>query len=147
MSMLGRFALRALAGGAAGGIMTGNWGGVAGGAAVAGLGGGMMSRYGRGLNFAGGIGRGLGFGSRMASIGAISRNFGKIDTGLSRMGLGTNITSKGFTKIGQGLSSARGFVGSKSIVTNKIGGYAMASMGAGAGAYIGSTVLSSNRGY
>lgn len=145
--MLGRFALRALAGGAAGGMMTGSWGGVAGGAAVAGLGGGMMSRYGRGLNFAGGVEKGLGAGILGASIGAGSRGLGRWSNKLSGVGLAANMGSRGLTGIGRGLIGARNFIGRKSVATNKIGGYAMASMGAGAGAYIGSTVLSSNRGY
>ena len=43
--------------------------------------------------------------------------------------------------------NASALIGNNMAKTNKYAGYAMASMGASAGAYIGSTVLSSNRGY
>jgi hypothetical protein len=145
MSMLGRFAGRALMGGAGGGIMTGDWGGAAGGAAIAGFGGGALARYGGGFNIAGGMRSGI-QALRRGSVGLERAAWGGFERrGASWLGNAMGRTALASNYARGSLGMARSFIGRNSAMTNRIGGYTLASLGVGAGAYIGSTVLNSNR--
>jgi len=158
MGHVGRFAKRAGIGAAAGGALglmnTGDLGGMAGGAAMgaaaAGIGIPAVSRMAsnRGLSFAGAAGSGLGFLGRGAAkmrgagIGMMGRG-GRIG---SNVGLGMSAAGRlGVSGATAGIS-ALGRPG-VSIAVNKWGGRGLAAMGVGSAAYIGSSVIGSNRGY
>lgn len=134
------FAGRAAMGGIAGGITTGSWGGVAGGAAAAGAGWGAMTKYaprlaGRGANIASramyGLGNKLGRGAFDMTVKGAAKGWGR----------------EGAYGLGRGLMSAGNRLGQAGTMTNKWGGRALAGMGVASGAMIGSSILSSNRGY
>ena len=134
---------RALAGGLAGGIMSGDWGGAAGGAAVGAVGWGALNKLGGGLNVArdmgnqlGALGRGVRKGQSFLNKGAFDMTVGGAARGYAGMGLGA---------ASRGLKSAQSFIGRNALATNRYAGYAMGAAGVGAGAYIGSSVLRSNR--
>lgn len=141
---------KALIGGAVGGAMSGDWGGVAGGAATSTLGWGALSRYGKGLGAAGAIKKGLGYGIKYGMKGRRAANTQALGSalrgnmyGARAAGYASDAMSMGIT----GMAAGRKYLGGKSLATNKWAGRSMAAMGVGAGAYIGSTVLRSNRGY
>lgn len=131
---------RALIGGAAGGAMTGDWGGVAGGAAAAGAGWGLMSRLGPNY-LAKGANRAASGMTRLGNMA--SRGAWDLTVGGAARGWG----SRGLYGIGSGLRTAGHRLGQSTTMTNKWAGRAMAGMGVASAAYIGSSVLPSNRGY
>jgi hypothetical protein len=143
MSFLGR----AIAGGLAGGIMTGSLGGAAGGAAMGGLGWGTLNKFGGGLGAAGYMRKGLNMGvrgmksARNWAIGGALRNAGG-RAGVA-FGFGADAAQLGM----RGLGTASSFIGRNALRTNRVAGYAAGALGVGSAAYIGSSVLSSNRGY
>jgi hypothetical protein len=148
-SMAGRAGVGAIAGGGLGYLNTGDIGGVIGGAAAgAGMGAGlpwMRGQAGRLGTISGRIGQGLGGMNRGAR--AMS-NYG---AGLAR---GTGITSnlgfgmlRGGITAQRGLSAASGFIGNNAVAVNKWGGRGLAAAGFGSAAYMGSSMIGSNRGY
>jgi hypothetical protein len=134
-NMFGRMAL-----GAAGGYaLTGNMGGAIGGAA-GGFAFPAMSKFGGGLGFAGGAGKGLGM---------LSRGIGR-GRGYMEGRIGGPLATYGARGLGfaqRGIGTARGFLGGNALAVNKWAGRGMATLGAASGAYIGSSVIGSNRGY
>lgn len=141
----GSFLRRAAIGGLAGGVMTGNLGGAAGGAAVGAGGWGMLSKMGGGT--ARGIQRGLGMGVRAAQAGSRWGAKGYYSSIAGPRALAGGSAFRASNAIGMGFSNASKFIGRNAATTNKIGGAAMGAIGVGSGAYIGSSVMSSNRGF
>jgi hypothetical protein len=136
---------RALIGGVAGGLMTGDWGGVAGGAAIATAGWGALNKFGAGLGASRAINKGFSMANK-AMIGGYRRlGMGAFDMTVAGTARGHGMNA--LNAMRGGIGSARKFMGRNSVATNRYAGMAMASMGVGAGAYIGSTVLKSNRRY
>lgn len=127
-------------------------GGMAGGA-VAGMFGPWAGRQmmgGRGINFAGGMRTALGMGIKGAK--AARGGFQRIAANSLTRGAGYGGIAAGFgadiTRMaGYGLAGARNYIGRNSVMTNKIGGTALAAIGVASMANLGATVLSSNRGY
>jgi hypothetical protein len=138
-SMFGRAAVGAMAGYG----LTGDWGGAAAGAGMAGVGWGMMSKFGNGLGASKYAQRGVGLLGRGASL-MQKGGMQMFGTRLGRMGMPT--ISAGMAAE-RGLGKLGGFLGKHALATNRYAGYAMAGMGVGASAYIGSSIINSNRGY
>jgi hypothetical protein len=137
-NMFGRMAI-----GAAGGYaLTGSWGGAAGGAA-GGFAFPTMAKFAGGLN-AGGILSGAA--NRLGSLA------GRAAVGIGRRGWDSKLSyaaygRQGLSMAASGLWRAGGFMGRNAVAANKYAGYAVAGLGAASGAYIGNSVISSNRGY
>jgi hypothetical protein len=136
---------RALLGGAAGGMLTGTLGGVAGGAAAGTLGWGTMNKFGAGLGASKYMRRGLGAASRGMAWG--SRKLGNKAWDLTVGGAAAGYGRNALNSMRGGLVGARRFMGANAVATNRYAGMAMGALGTAAGAYIGSSVLRSNRGY
>ena len=142
----GRTGIGAIAGGISGGMSDNGsiLGGAIGGAAVgAALTRGNIARLGnlstRGMQ------AGLGYGAKGAGAlrGAMpkllsNRGYGNAAVGYGMAGLGA---------AGRGMNRAAGYIKRNSISANKYGGATLAGLGMGSAAMIGSSVLSSNRGY
>lgn len=135
----------AMIGGLAGGLMTGDTGGIIGGAAM-GVGAGRVNKLGAGLGLGGLAARGMRSASRGLRAGRNRLISGAVSSAGGKMGVafgyGADVAQLGM----MGARGASRFIGRNAITANKYAGYGMAAMGVGAGAYIGSTVLNSNRG-
>ncbi len=136
---------KGVAGGIAGGIygsgdgMDGALGGAAGGAAAASLG----IPFARGmLKKRGGVKGLAGWGINSLSRGEAA--LGRMGGGLGRAYQKAMPYSRR-TAMAGGLGKAEAFIGRNAAITNKVGGAAMAVLGVGASAHIGSSMLSSNR--
>lgn len=143
-SYLGRAAMGAAAGGILGGASSGSWSGAFGGAlaggAAAGTGWGAMSKYGP---------RALGRGARMAGRG-LERLGGRLSSGafdMSVLGAAKGWGQMGLNRAASGMRNAASLLGNSKTMTNKWGGRVMAGIGVGSAAMLGSSVISSNRGY
>lgn len=150
-SFLGGSMRGALGGAAVGGLMSGDMGGVIGGAVGGGLMGGMGNRYAaqalRGVDASKIVGgaagmatRGMSMASKYAYKGAGMR-LGKSGYGAAMMGAQT------ITRGRNAMANGAQWIGNNSVKTNKFAGKAAAAAGIGAGAYIGASAISSNRGY
>lgn len=146
----GSFLKRAALGGAAG-YALGGWGGAAGGAAAAGFGWGGMKNMSNKYGAAGRLGKGLGYASEGASFLAgkgLAASFTRGGSDFARgMRAGGEYLRQGAVGARTGINTASSFIGRNAATTNKIAGYGMAAMGVGTSAYIGSSIMSSNRGY
>jgi hypothetical protein len=159
---MGLFGLRrtlgmAAGGGALGYMNTGDLGGIAGGAAGGALFGAVGFPMGRNFlarrgKLAGLAGRGAGFLERGA-LGAASRaggyaqRYGPMTGVATRGGIAANRVQGWAGRAATGLAMGGEFIGRNAVMTNKIGGGALAALGLGASAHIGSSVISSNRGF
>ena len=143
---------RMLAGGAAGGIMggmDGGWGGAlggaAGGAAVGGFGNWAARRLAGGRTISGmargGLGKIGGLGQRMTNTG-----FGMLGSGGIRSNIGAGMAFAG-QRLPGFAKGASSLIGQNSISVNKWGGRALMGAGVASAASIGSSIMSSNRGY
>jgi hypothetical protein len=150
-SAIGGFGRRSLIGAGVGaglGFMnTGDMGGVLGGAAAGAAFGGIGTNMLRNANYAGMIGKGS---NAIVRGGAMAA--GKLGMGVSRFS--NPMVKKGFATASRGARAftgaamqARSFMGRRAIATNEWGGRAAVAAGMGSAAYIGSSVMSSNRGY
>jgi len=147
MGFFGRTIAGGLAGGALGFANTGDLNGVAAGAAAgagAGAFGGMLARGLSGGATVAGFGqRALGFGMRGANR---VRQAAKARMGnLSAGGAAASYINDAMRSTGKGLFGARQWIGNNAVAVNKWGGRALMGLGVGSAAYIGSSVLSSNR--
>ena len=150
---LGGAAIGGLYGASGGGGMHGAIGGAVMGGAMGGAGFRAASRFGarRGWSIAGAGRAGLGYGMRgakwgrgkMQGIAAGSLVSGNVGVGGVAAGYGADM----LRGASYGMAGARGFLGRNASAVNKYGGYAMGAIGTAAAAHIGSSVLSSNRGY
>lgn len=160
MGFFGRTIGGALAGGVVGSMMGNSnmstFGGMAAGAAFGGMGikrlNPLASRLGNKMNISGMTQRGLNYGSK-----AFGRAGTRIASSVSNRAAAGTLTGFG-AKMGTmgmnysatsalGLNKATRFIRKNSSAVNKYGGYAMGAIGTAAAAHIGSSVLSSNRGY
>ena len=147
----------AAAGGLIGGMNTGDLGGFVGGAAAG-------AAFGAGAPFLGGqLGRlgtvaGAGWGGASLAANAMRSGSLGLRRGLYKLGKGGTGFDRFTSKLGDkaaiyGLrgsaqaSRAAGYIGDKAIAVNKYGGQGLAALGLGASAYIGSSMIGSNRGY
>jgi len=151
--MLGSTGGRAVAGGAAGGAMglanTGDMGGFLGGAAagagIGAFGGGLANRFAGGRTVAGMAQRGLGAGRRGVQRGRSAMSGLLSNSGMGNAAVGFG--QAGMGGIGRGMNRLRGLVSRNSVAVNKWGGRALMGAGVASGAYIGSSMLGSNRGF
>ncbi len=145
-SMLGM-----MAGGLYGGAGGGGWEGAAGGAAAGGLAGGY------GFSTARKMARGAGFTAGKLGKGVTRRNVAGMFAGGVERGargitaaastLGNRTIFDQTMKMRGVADKAAGFIGKNAVGINKYGGVALGVMGTASAAHIGSSVLSSNRGY
>jgi hypothetical protein len=153
MGILANAGIGMLAGGAIGGA--GNnwrWEGMAGGAALGGVG---LAVGGWGLNRMGGVSRLASRGMEYARGGVAYAQSGLAgiaqrqlnSNGLNIWGQAAGYGALGMRGAGMGLASVHSFIGNNSTAINKYGGYALGAMGVASAANIGSSILSSNRGY
>ena len=149
MGMLRKAGLGAAAGGIMGG-MSDN--GSALGGAIGGAAAGLAMTKGN-MSRLGGLGggassiaqKGLGYGATGA--GMLRGGLPKL---LSNSGYGNAAVGFGMAGAGaasRGMSRAASYIGNKSININRYGARALAGLGAGSAAMIGSSIMSSNRGY
>jgi hypothetical protein len=140
-NMLGGLGKSAAIGGGLGYMNTGDLGGIAGGAAA----GAAFGMFGlpAGRKYLGGL---LG---RRSPAGMAAAGLERAGRGALSLGWGSNSSTlmRGATRAFGGLNTAAGFIGRNATMVNKVGGYGLAALGMGASAHIGSSVISSNRGY
>ena len=134
----GGFFNRAFKGAAAGGVVGGmnsdwGWQGMAGGAAAGAAFGAFGAPKVGGINYAGGMRRGL----QAARRGTV---------GLERAGRSIPLAI-GANRARGALGTARTAIGQNAVSVNKYGGRAAAALGVGSAALMGSSLVNSNRGY
>ena len=118
--------LRAMGGGAIGGALMGGFGAVG------------MRKLAGGRTIAGMAQTGLGYGIRGLGItGGALAGGGRFSRGMANIaGLGIG-----------GMFNARNWLGRNAAITNKVGGITLGAIGVASAAHMGSSVLSSNRGF
>ena len=138
-----------LAGAGLGFINEGDLGGIAGGAAMGALAGGAGIWGARRL-----MGNRTLAGLAQTGFGAVGRGAGRMyrrGFGMMEGGAFAGNIGAGMSMVGQlgmrGAATGAGFIGQNATLVNKWGGKALAGLGVGSSAYIGSTVMASNRGY
>lgn len=127
MSFFGRAIAGAIGGALVGGVGTGSWSGA-----------GIGAAFGAGTAGFGGL-----LGARMTA-----GRKGNLARGMAQ-GLGMLGTARGIrgTAIDRSLTRAAAFMGRNQIAINRYGKQALLGMATASSAYIGSSLLSSNRGY
>ena len=139
--------LAGAAGGAAVGLYnTGSLSGMMGGAGAGALMGGYASRLTGNRGVAHLARKATGYGMRAARAGARMGARGYYGAGGAAGYLGGGSLFRASAAAGRGLTAANRFIGSNVSAINKYGGYAAGAIGVASAGYIGSSVLSSNKG-
>lgn len=146
-SSIGAFGRRSMIGAGVGaglgfantGDLGGVMGGAIGGAAAGGFGGGYMSSLAKRGTFSNLAGRGM---QGISGLATKARPFVRSNGNI--FGSAGVRAVAGINRLG---TSGAGFIGNNAVAVNKWGGRAASAAGIGAAAYIGSSVIGSNRGY